>query len=212
MKITELESEVKHLAGAGCSHATKAAEWRLREAIGRRERKASAKVGVHWGDPDFDHLHAMDINAISARVIILATKPSPGLNSARKGTPKISATSPTSIVDSNRELFLPFYRQKYADFSRFMNLPPNPTPLLANPAFGVSTRAQVSASPWFPFAPMTATSGATIVTLAALATTAALRLILATRQSGAARFVVLKRFVPSLRVQLPLSRHYCKFN
>ena len=194
MKITELESEVKHLAenaGAGCSHATKAAEWRLREAIGRRERKASAKVGVHWGDPDFDHLHAMDINAISARVVILATKPSPGLNSAREGTPKISATSPTSIVDSNRELFLPFYRQKYADFSRFMNLPPNPTRLLANPAFGVSTRAQVSA-------PMTATSGATIVTLAALATTAALRLILATRQSGAARFVVLKRFVPSL--------------
>ena len=54
-EIYRLEEEADRLsaaeeAGSGCSHARKAAERRLREAIGRRERKAAAKVGVHWGE------------------------------------------------------------------------------------------------------------------------------------------------------------------
>ena len=145
----------------------------------------------------------MDINAISARVIILATKPSPGLNSARKGTPKISATSPASIVDSNRELFLPFYRQKYADFTLYESTTePDPYWRTLHSVFLSCTSVCLSL---VPFSPMTATSGATIVTLAALATTAALRLIL--RLDSRVLHVSSCLSALCLRVQLPLSRH-----
>lgn len=62
------------LSSGGCSHAKKAAERRARERVSEflsRDREA----GVHWGNPEFDHIHEFDMNKLCARVVISAQKP-----------------------------------------------------------------------------------------------------------------------------------------
>lgn len=60
--------------GQMCSHARKAAERRAKERIDEfltRDREA----GVHWGNPEFDHIYEFDMNRLCARIIIAARKP-----------------------------------------------------------------------------------------------------------------------------------------
>lgn len=72
---TELMGISQALAPQGqCSHAQKAAERRAKERVEEyltRDRQA----GVHWGNPEFDHIQEFDMNKLCARVIIAAKKP-----------------------------------------------------------------------------------------------------------------------------------------
>lgn len=56
-----------------CSHAKKAAEKRAKESVETflsRDREA----GIHWGNPQFDHIKEFDMNELCARVTIYAQK------------------------------------------------------------------------------------------------------------------------------------------
>ena len=60
---------------AACSHARKAAQRRLAELKQLQDARSAERVGVHWGDPRFDHLQRRDVNKLCARVNIIARKP-----------------------------------------------------------------------------------------------------------------------------------------
>ena len=64
---------------------------------------------MHWGDPDFDHLHTMDINQVSARVVIVAAKP---LSGGDGGGAKVVAHSPATATAGGA-----------ADHTTFLSLP-----------------------------------------------------------------------------------------
>lgn len=56
-----------------CSHARKAAERRAREEVETylsRDREA----GIHWGNPQFEHIKEFDMSELCARVVIYAEK------------------------------------------------------------------------------------------------------------------------------------------
>jgi len=75
MNVSKLMPPSSKAEGRGCSHARKAAEQRAKERIDdfiHRDREG----GVHWGNPEFDHLQEFDMNNLCARVVITAEKPS----------------------------------------------------------------------------------------------------------------------------------------
>eukprot|EP00929_Paragymnodinium_shiwhaense_P079554 TRINITY_DN41464_c0_g2_i1.p3 TRINITY_DN41464_c0_g2~~TRINITY_DN41464_c0_g2_i1.p3 ORF type:complete len:119 (+),score=34.90 TRINITY_DN41464_c0_g2_i1:126-482(+) len=57
----------------GCSHARKAAE-RLAEARLNQFLESDREAGIHWGNPQFDHIQDFDMNELCARVVISARK------------------------------------------------------------------------------------------------------------------------------------------
>lgn len=78
---------------AACSHARKAAQRRLAELKQLQDARSAERVGVHWGDPRFDHLQRRDVNKLCARVNIIARKPnlSPSAASVRETPSSLSS-------------------------------------------------------------------------------------------------------------------------
>lgn len=71
-----MATEIAAAADDGaCSHARKAAARRLQELQELQDARSAERVGVHWGDPKFDHLLQRDVNKLCARVNIIARKP-----------------------------------------------------------------------------------------------------------------------------------------
>lgn len=60
-------------AMAGCSHARKAAERRAKRDV-EDYLTRGRESGVHWGNPQFDHIQEFDMNDLCARVVIYAEK------------------------------------------------------------------------------------------------------------------------------------------
>lgn len=58
----------------GCSHAKKAAERRARESVSEF-LESGREAGVHWGNPEFDHIQDFDMNKLCARIVITGQKP-----------------------------------------------------------------------------------------------------------------------------------------
>ena len=73
-----------------CSHARKAAARRLDELQQLQEARSAERVGVHWGDPRFDHLQQRDVNQLCARVNIIARKPTMTASAATVAEPNKS--------------------------------------------------------------------------------------------------------------------------
>jgi len=60
-------------AVGGCSHARKAAERRAKQDV-EDYLARGREAGVHWGNPQFDHIQEFDMNELCARVVIYAEK------------------------------------------------------------------------------------------------------------------------------------------
>lgn len=56
-----------------CSHAKKAAARRARQNVENFLSK-DREAGIHWGNPQFEHIHDFDMNELCARVAIYAEK------------------------------------------------------------------------------------------------------------------------------------------
>lgn len=79
LEDSEMTEIAKQLGGAdggggGCSHAKKAAERRAKESV-VQFLESGREAGVHWGNPEFDHIQDFDMNKLCARIVITAQKP-----------------------------------------------------------------------------------------------------------------------------------------
>mmetsp|Transcript_93562 Transcript_93562/g.180390 ORF Transcript_93562/g.180390 Transcript_93562/m.180390 type:complete len:389 (+) Transcript_93562:71-1237(+) len=60
-------------AVAGCSHAKKAAARRAKQDV-EDYLARGREAGIHWGNPQFDHIKEFDMNDLCARIVIYAEK------------------------------------------------------------------------------------------------------------------------------------------